>query len=72
MNLKQLNKQIDEIEADIAARVGDTHSMDTLRGLETSELGKTGSHCSLIKVIKDFPPEERGQVALATQEFRST
>ena len=72
MNLQQLSNQIAEIEADVAARVGDTHSVDTLPGLETSVLAKTGSRVSLIKAVKDFPPEERGRVGHATQEFRGT
>jgi len=72
MNLKQLSNQIAEIEADVAARVGDTHSVDTLRGLETSVLGKTGSLGSRIKAIKDFPGDERGRVGHATQEIRGT
>ncbi|MCH9033799.1 MAG: phenylalanine--tRNA ligase subunit alpha, partial [Planctomycetes bacterium] len=53
-----------------AARVGDTHSVDTLRGLETSVLGKTGSLGSLIKAIKDFPPEDRGQVGKIVNEAK--
>jgi phenylalanyl-tRNA synthetase alpha chain len=70
MNLEQLNQQIAEIEGDVAARVADTHSVDTLRGLETSVLGKTGSLGSLIKAIRDFPAEERGQVGKVVNEAK--
>ena len=72
MNLQQLNTQLTEIEADVAARVADTHGVDTLRGLETSVLGKTGSLGSPTKAVKDFPSETRGQVGHATQDIRGT
>ena len=45
--------------------------VDTLRGLETSVLGKTGSLGSRIKAIKDFPPEERGQVGKTVNEAKN-
>jgi len=70
MNLEQLNKQIAEIEAEVAGRVRDTHGVDALRGLETSVLGKTGSLGSLIKAIKDYPAEERGQVGKTVNQAK--
>jgi len=62
VDLDTLNKQIAEIEAEVAARVADTHAVDALRSLDTSVLGKKGSLGTLIGGIKDYPAEERGQV----------
>ncbi|MFH1268410.1 MAG: phenylalanine--tRNA ligase subunit alpha [Planctomycetota bacterium] len=62
VNLEQLNKTIADIEADLAGKLAETTSIDTLRGLETSVVGKKGSLGSLIAGIKDYPPDQRGQV----------
>lgn len=62
MNLDELNQRIAEIEAAVAAASRQTTSIDALRGLETSVLGKRGSLGSLIGGIKDYAPEQRGEV----------
>ena len=62
MDLEQLNNQIAQIEADVTAKLRDVGGVDALRGLETSVLGKKGSLGSLIGSVRDYPPEQRGQV----------
>lgn len=62
MDLDSLNKQIVAIEGDVAAKVADTHEVDALRSLDTAVLGKKGTLGSLISGIKDYPPDQRGQV----------
>ncbi len=62
MDFDTLNKQIAEIEAEVATKVADTHEVDALRSLDTAILGKKGTLGSLIAGIKDYPPEQRGQV----------
>jgi len=62
VDLQTLNQQIAEIETDVAAKVADTHEVDALRSLDTAVLGKKGTLGSLISGIKDYPPDQRGQV----------
>jgi phenylalanyl-tRNA synthetase alpha chain len=62
MNLDELKHQIEMIEADVAAKIREVRSADALRGLETAILGKKGSLGSLIGSVKQYPPEQRGQV----------
>jgi len=62
VDLDTLNKRIAEIEAEVATRVADTHEVDALRSLDTAILGKNGTLGSLIAGIKDYPPDQRGQV----------
>ncbi|MGB0716471.1 MAG: phenylalanine--tRNA ligase subunit alpha [Phycisphaerae bacterium] len=62
MDLQKLNEQIEAIENDVSAKLADINSIDTARGLESSVTGKKGSLGSLIGAIKEYPPEERGQV----------
>ncbi len=62
MDLDQLNQTIAKIEADVAASLTDLTAVDAVRGLDTSVLGKKGTLGSLISGIKDYPPDQRGQV----------
>jgi phenylalanyl-tRNA synthetase alpha chain len=62
MDLETLNKQIAEIESDVTAKVATMQTVDALRGLDSSVLGKEGALGSLIAGIKDYPPQEKGQV----------
>ena len=62
VNLDQLNERIAGIEAEVTAALRDVTTVDALRGLETSVLGRKGSLGSLIGAIKDYPTEQRGEV----------
>lgn len=62
MNLEELKERIAGIEAEAAAASRETATVDALRGLETSVLGRKGSLGSLIGSIKDYPREQRGEV----------
>ena len=70
MNLDQLDKQIAGIEAEVDGMLRDVGTVDALRGLETSVLGKKGSLGSLIASVKDYPPEQRGQVGKAVNQAK--
>ncbi len=62
MDLDQLGKRLAEIEAATAAKLGNLASVDAVRSLETAVLGKKGELGSLISSVKDYPPEQRGEV----------
>lgn len=62
MDLEQLQKRIAEIEQQVAAKLPQLAEVDALRRLENEVLGKEGSLGGLIAGIKDYPPEQRGQV----------
>ena len=62
MDLDQLNKRIAGIETAVKLALAEMAVVDALRGLETSVLGRKGSLGSLIGSIKDYPPEQRGEV----------
>jgi len=65
MNLETLHQRIAEIEGELRALLGGLASPDAVRGLEGSILGKEGSLGSLIATVKQYPPEQRGQVGQA-------
>lgn len=62
MTLDELNHRIADIERETAQTARGVAAVDSLRSLESSVLGKTGSLGSLIANIKDYPPDQRGQV----------
>lgn len=62
VDLQKLAQQIEAIESEVATKLSDLQSVDALRGLESSVTGKKGSLGKLIGAIKEYPPEERGQV----------
>lgn len=62
MDLEKLNQHIAEIESDVATKAETIAEVDGLRTLETNVLGKKGKLGSLIGGIKDYPPDQRGQV----------
>ncbi|UCE62074.1 MAG: phenylalanine--tRNA ligase subunit alpha [Phycisphaerales bacterium] len=70
MDVGQLKERIAEIEAGIAANVCDIDTADALRGLETAVLGKQGTLGSLVKTIKDYPPDQRGHVGKVVNDAK--
>ncbi len=70
MDLEQLAKQIADIERDLAARLAGLNTVDAVRGLETSVLGKAGALGALIGAIKEYPAEERGQVGKTVNQAK--
>ncbi len=70
MNLDELNRRIAGIEHETAEAARGVREADALRSLDTSVLGKTGSLGSLIANIKDYPPNERGQVGKLVNEAK--
>ena len=70
MDLDKLNEIISQIEAETAAKLGDVPTVDALRSLDTAVLGKKGSLGSLIAGIRDYPPDQRGQVGQTINEAK--
>lgn len=70
MNLEELGRQIEGIEGGVRAKLPTLAEVDGLRTYESSILGKAGSLGSLIKAIKDYPPEERGQVGQTVNQAK--
>jgi len=62
VDLDQLNEQIAKIEAEVSAKLPQMSEVDPVRSYETTVLGKKGTLGSLIASIKDYPPDQRGQV----------
>ena len=70
MDLNQLNKTIRNIETDTASKLREVADVDRVRSLETAVLGKKGSLGSLIASIKEYPPDQRGQVGQTINEAK--
>ncbi len=62
MDVQTLNLTIAEIEARTAADAAAAGSVDALRAVESSVLGKKGSLGSLLTNIRDYPADQRGEV----------
>ncbi|MEK7731819.1 MAG: hypothetical protein AAB363_08170, partial [Planctomycetota bacterium] len=71
MDLVQLAERIADIEAQAGADLKAVAAIDALRGLEANVLGKQGSLGSLIASVKEFPPDQRGQVGKLLNEGKS-
>ena len=54
-----MQKKIEEIEKSIDEAVKDVQSSKTLYEIKMRFLGKTGEISSLLKNMRDIPPEER-------------
>lgn len=54
-----MQKKIEEIEKSIDEAVKDVQSSKTLYEIKMRFLGKTGEISSLLKNLRDIPPEER-------------
>lgn len=62
MDIAQLRTTIDSIERDVAAAVVALTSADAVRGLENDVLGREGSLGRLIGSVREYPPDQRGEV----------
>ena len=65
-------REIDEIKAKIDEAVKDIKSSATLREIKMKFLGKSGEISSLMKKLREIPPEERpamGKVINALREW---
>ena len=65
MNLDKLDNDVARIVAQTQTALRDVNTVDALRRLETNVLGKQASLGQLIASIKQYPPEQRGQVGQA-------
>jgi len=70
MNLDELKERICQIEAGVAAALPAVTAVEALHALETGVLGKQGSLGLLIASVKEYPPEQRGQVGKAVNEAK--
>ena len=67
-----MQKKIDEIEKSIDEAVQDVKSSKTLQEIKMRFLGKTGEISSLMKNMRDVPPEQRpsmGKLLNALREW---
>lgn len=65
-----MQKKIDEIEKSIDDAVRDVQSSKTLQEIKMRFLGKTGEISSLMKNLRDVPPEERPSVGKLLNALR--
>jgi len=71
VNLDQLHQRVAQIETEVASVLCDLTNLDALRGFESNVLGKQGSLGSLIASVKEFPPDQRGQVGKLLNEGKT-
>jgi len=71
VNSGELQRTIERIEREVAAAVRDLCSVDAVRGLEKSVLGKGGSLGGLIGAIRECSPEQRGPVGQAINQAKA-
>lgn len=70
MDIEQLNQRVAEIEAEVAEAIRDIGQVDALRSYETGVLGKNGTLGSLIRTVKEYPAEQRGQVGQVVNQAK--
>ena len=71
MDLASLQSKLATIEADTQAALGDVHTIDDLRRLESRKLGKSGDLGSMLGTIKDYPPDQRGVVGQTLNQAKT-
>lgn len=71
VDVHQLAERIADIETRTVADLKSVTAIDALRGLESNVLGKQGSLGSLIASVKEFPPNQRGQVGKLLNEGKT-
>ncbi len=62
MDIADLREQLKLFKEEAAKSLAATSSLDELRSVRTSFLGKSGSVGKLMATIKEYPPEQRGEV----------
>lgn len=62
MDIEQLQQTLDNLEKETADGISGISSMDELRRVESQTTGKSGVLGEMLGKIKDFPPDQRGQV----------
>ncbi len=62
MDISDLKQQLAAIQEEAAGAFAATNTLDELRAARARFLGKSGSLGQLMGVIKDYPPQQRGQV----------
>ncbi len=62
MDVGELQITLDKLYNDAQCDLAATNSLDELRSVRSKYLGKTGSVGSLMGTIKDYPPQQRGEV----------
>ncbi len=62
MDLDKLQNQLSTLRAETTTAIAGVVTMDELRRLESQTTGKTGALGAWMATIKEFPPEQRGQV----------
>ena len=60
-----------QIEGEVVSGLRELTTVDSVRGLESNVLGKQGSLGSLIASVKEFPPDQRGQVGKLLNEGKT-
>lgn len=62
MKIEELKPQLAQIQADASAAFAAAGTLDELRAARTRFVGKSGTLGRLMGTIKDYPPDQRGQV----------
>ncbi len=70
MHTDQLNERISQVENEVNSSLRAITTIDAVRGLESQVLGKQGSLGALISSVKEFPPDQRGQVGKLLNEAK--
>lgn len=71
VNTDQLHQRVAQIEGEVVSALRELTTVDAVRGLESNVLGRQGSLGSLIASVKEFPPDQRGQVGKLLNEGKN-
>lgn len=71
MEIRELQDRLCQIEQETVKQAATLSMPDQLRSLDTAILGKTGTLGGLIANIKDYPPDQRGQVGKLVNEAKA-
>ena len=62
LDISELRKRLASLQQQATEALAGAKTLDELRSIRTSYLGKSGSIGELMATIKDYPPEQRGEV----------
>lgn len=68
--MSDLQKQLDEIEAEANAQADGTASLEDLRQVESRFLGKKGSLTRIVRSVGKLPPEQRAEVGRLSNQTK--
>ena len=66
-----LLEQITQLEKEALERIGNSDSLDSLNAFQLEFMGRKGRVTSVLKQLKDVPPESRKQIGASANRLRA-